>query len=88
MKSMVHYSVIDAHSAGAPARVVVGGVAPAPGSSVSEKRSWLMEHHDEIRKLLMYEPRGSSEMCGSILMQPCDPELTSVLSLLKPADGR
>ncbi|WP_052130694.1 proline racemase family protein [Erwinia typographi] len=73
MKSMVHYSVIDAHSAGAPARVVVGGVAPAPGSSVSEKRSWLMEHHDEIRKLLMYEPRGSSEMCGSILMQPCDP---------------
>lgn len=73
MKSTVHYSVIDAHSAGAPARVVVGGVAPVPGSRISEKRTYLMEHRDDIRKLLMYEPRGSSEMCGSILMQPCDP---------------
>ncbi|WP_410014792.1 proline racemase family protein [Sodalis sp. C49] len=73
MKSSVQYSVIDAHSAGAPARVVIGGVAPVPGARISEKRAYLMEHHDAIRKLLMYEPRGSSEMCGSILMQPCDP---------------
>ncbi len=73
MKSTVQYSVIDAHSAGAPARVVVGGVAPVPGARISEKRTYLMEHRDDIRKLLMYEPRGSSEMCGSILMQPCDP---------------
>ncbi len=73
MKSTVQYSVIDAHSAGAPARVVVGGVAPVPGGRISEKRAYLMEHRDDIRKLLMYEPRGSSEMFGSILMQPCDP---------------
>ncbi|XBS71483.1 proline racemase family protein [Acerihabitans sp. KWT182] len=73
MKSTVQYTVIDAHSAGAPARVVIGGVAPVPGDRISEKRAYLMEHRDDIRKLLMYEPRGSSEMCGSILMQPCDP---------------
>ena len=73
MKSMVQYSVIDAHSAGAPARVVIGGVPPAQGASIKDKRSYLMEHYDSIRKLLMYEPRGSSEMCGSILMSPCDP---------------
>src|SRR3712207_2060415 len=73
MKSVVQYSVIDAHSAGAPARVVIGGVPPVPGASIREKRANLMAKHDSIRKLLMYEPRGSSEMCGSILMPPCDP---------------
>lgn len=73
MKSIVQYSIIDAHSAGAPARVVVGGVPPVRGQSIAEKRAFLMENHDHIRKLLMYEPRGSSEMCGSILMRPCDP---------------
>lgn len=72
MKSIVQYSVIDAHSAGAPARVVVGGVPPVPGSTIAEKRIHLMENRDDIRKLLMYEPRGSSEMCGSILMRPCN----------------
>ncbi|RJG40412.1 proline racemase family protein [Mesorhizobium sp. DCY119] len=72
MKSVVQYSVIDAHSAGAPARVVIGGVLPVPGGTIAEKRIHLMENHDNIRKLLMYEPRGSSEMCGSILMQPCN----------------
>ena len=72
MKSAVQYAVIDAHSAGAPARVVVGGVKPVPGASISDKREYLKTHHDDIRKLLMYEPRGSSEMCGSILMPPCD----------------
>ncbi|OON41363.1 hypothetical protein BTJ39_05215 [Izhakiella australiensis] len=74
MKSNVQYSVIDAHSAGAPARVVIGGVPPVPGSTIREKRAYLMAQRDDIRKLLMYEPRGSSEMCGSILMQPCNPQ--------------
>lgn len=73
MKSLVQYSVIDAHSAGAPARVVIGGVAPVKGATIAETRQRLMEGQDHIRKLLMYEPRGSSEMCGSILMRPCDP---------------
>lgn len=73
MKSTVQYSVIDAHSAGAPARVVIGGVPPVSGKSIFEKRARLLEEFDHVRKLLMYEPRGSSEMCGSILMTPCDP---------------
>jgi len=73
MKSRAQFSIIDAHSAGAPARVVVGGVPHVPGSTMAEKRAYLMESRDDIRKLLMYEPRGSSEMCGSILLSPCDP---------------
>lgn len=74
MRSKLQLSVVDAHSAGAPARVVIGGVAPAPGDSIALKRKHLKDNRDELRKFLVYEPRGSSEMCGSILMPPCDPK--------------
>lgn len=73
MRSKVQFSVIDAHSAGAPARVVVAGVPHVSGSSIPEKRARLMRDHDGLRKLLVNEPRGSSEMCGSLILPPIDP---------------
>lgn len=74
MRSRVQYSVVDAHSAGAQARVVVGGVPSVPGRSMQEKRAYLKEHRDDLRKLLMYEPRGGAQMSGSIILQPSDPK--------------
>ncbi|MBK1787919.1 proline racemase family protein [Prauserella cavernicola] len=73
MRSRVQYSVIDAHSAGAPARVVVAGAPHVRGDTIAEIRDTYERDHDDVRKLLMYEPRGHSEMCGSILLPPCDP---------------
>lgn len=73
MRSVKQFSVIDAHTAGAPVRVVVGGAGRIPGSSVAEKRDWLRENRDDIRTILMYEPRGHAGMSGSIVVEPCDP---------------
>lgn len=73
MRSTRQFSVVDMHSAGAPARVVVAGAPVVPGATIAEQRRYYVEHHDDVRKLLMYEPRGFSEMCGSILLEPCDP---------------
>ncbi|WP_425588449.1 proline racemase family protein, partial [Streptomyces tremellae] len=67
------FTVVDCHSAGAPARVVTSGVPEVAGVTIMEKRQRLMRDHDDVRKFLMYEPRGFSEMSGSILMPPCDP---------------
>ena len=50
--------VIDCHAAGEPARVVVGGLPHIPGATMLEKRAHMMEHHDDLRKLLLHEPRG------------------------------
>ncbi|SNT50799.1 proline racemase family protein [Rhodococcoides kyotonense] len=72
MRTQYSYTVVDAHSAGTPARVVTGGVAPAPGATVAEQREYLMTHRDDIRKFLMYEPRGNAQMSGSILVRPCN----------------
>lgn len=65
---------IDAHTCGNPVRVVAGGGPELSGHNMVEKRSDFLEHHDWIRKSLMFEPRGHDMMSGSILYAPSDPE--------------
>ena len=65
---------IDAHTCGNPVRVVVGGGPDLKGENMVEKRAYFLEHHDWIRKSLMFEPRGHDMMSGSILYPPHDPK--------------
>jgi proline racemase len=60
-------SVVDSHTAGEPTRVVIGGVPFIPGNSMREKRNWFAHNKDDLRRLLMNEPRGHRDMFGSIL---------------------
>ncbi|MEO3751959.1 proline racemase family protein [Streptomyces sp. B6B3] len=53
-----------------PTRVVTGGVGVLPGATMAERRLWFLEHSDELRRLLMYEPRGHAAMSGAILQPP------------------
>jgi proline racemase len=53
-----------------PTRVITGGVGALPGSSMFERRQWFMDHSDDLRTLLMYEPRGHASMSGAILQPP------------------
>ena len=41
---------VDAHAAGEPGRVIVGGVLDVPGATMFEKMRHLAEHGDELRK--------------------------------------
>ena len=66
-------SAIDSHTEGEPARVVIGGVPVIPGNTFQEKWEWAKKNLDGLRKMLMFEPRGSSIMSGSILTAPCTP---------------
>lgn len=51
--------VIDAHCGGEPARVVVSGLPSLPsGLSVAAQRDVFMAKHDDLRTLLITEPRG------------------------------
>lgn len=66
-------SAIDSHAAGAAARVVIGGIPYIPGTTFQEKWLWAKENLDGLRKMLMFEPHGSSVMSGSIITAPCTP---------------
>ncbi|MFQ5445987.1 MAG: 4-hydroxyproline epimerase [Saprospiraceae bacterium] len=63
---------IDAHTCGNPVRLVSGGGPQLEGATIAEKRLYFLEHHDWIRKGLMFEPRGHDMMSGSILYPPAD----------------
>jgi len=53
-----YFDCIDLHCGGEPARVLISGAPDVPGSTMKEKRTYFMEHHDDIRRVLLQEPRG------------------------------
>ena len=68
---MIHrLRTIDAHAAGEPLRLIVEGYPSPVGRTMLEKRSWVMEHHDALRRALMFEPRGHLDMYGAVLTEP------------------
>lgn len=74
MRTRRVFHAVDSHTEGMPTRVIVGGVGPIPGHSMAERRQYFIAHHDGIRRLLMYEPRGHSAMSGAILQPPTRPD--------------
>jgi proline racemase len=63
---------IDAHAAGEPLRLVTSGFPAPVGTTMLEKRDWVHEHCDALRRALMHEPRGHAGMYGAVLTEPCD----------------
>lgn len=70
MRSTCVYHAVDSHTEGMPTRVITGGVGVLPGATMSERRQHFLAHRDELRTLLMYEPRGHGAMSGAILQPP------------------
>ena len=60
------FRAVDSHTEGMPTRVIVDGVGEIPGATMFDKRRYFMDHMDDVRLLLMNEPRGHSAMSGAI----------------------
>jgi proline racemase len=67
-------TTIDAHAAGEPFRIITGGLPTLPGTTILERRRYLQEHLDHVRRTLMWEPRGHRDMYGCVLTSPVTPE--------------
>lgn len=74
MRSKRVFHAVDSHTEGMPTRVITGGVGTIPGATMAERRQWFMENSDDVRKLLMFEPRGHASMSGAILQPPTRPD--------------
>ena len=70
--SRLSVSTVDCHAAGEPFRIVTAGVPPLPGDSVLAKRRYAMAELDEIRQLVINEPRGHADMYGCFVTEPDD----------------
>ena len=74
MRAARYFSAVDSHTEGMPTRVVTGGFAPVPGATMLERKLYFEEHMDDLRLLLMQEPRGHGAMSGAILQPPLRPD--------------
>jgi proline racemase len=63
---------VDYHTGGEPFRIVTGGIPELEGRSVLERRRWAQDHLDDIRRLLVNEPRGHADMYGGFVTPPND----------------
>ena len=63
-------TTIDAHVAGEPLRLIVGGGPQPAGATMLEKRAWMRQRWDKLRRALIHEPRGHADMCGAMLTAP------------------
>jgi proline racemase len=64
---------VDAHAAGEPGRVIIGGVLDVPGASMFEKMRHLAEEGDDLRRLMLREPRGYPAANCNVILPPTDP---------------
>ena len=64
---------VETHS-GEPMRVITGGVPHVRGDSVYEQMKWLERNDDQLRKLMLREPRGYPPLCCNLIVPPKHPE--------------
>jgi proline racemase len=67
VRSRLTIQAIDLHCGGEPLRLITSGFPPVPHVPILERRRWVRENADEVRRVAMYEPRGHRDMYGAVL---------------------
>jgi proline racemase len=70
LSKLIH--AVDLHACGEPGRVITGGVLDVPGRSMFEKMRHFAEHHDDVRKRMLREPRGYPAANCNLILPPAD----------------
>ncbi|MCO5175881.1 MAG: proline racemase family protein [Thermomicrobiales bacterium] len=70
MRTVRMLTTIEAHAGGEPLRIITSGVPPLRGQTILERRREMLEQHDDVRRALMWEPRGHADMYGALLTPP------------------
>ena len=63
---------VDYHTGGEPFRIVTAGVPELEGRRVLDRRRWAKDNIDDVRRLLVNEPRGHADMYGCFVTPPDD----------------
>jgi proline racemase len=74
MRAARYFSAVDSHTEGMPTRVITGGVPALPGRTMLERKLRFEAERDDLRLLLMQEPRGHGAMSGAILQPAIRPD--------------
>jgi trans-L-3-hydroxyproline dehydratase len=79
-------TVVGCHAGGEVGNVVVGGVLPPPGRSVFEQMEHLRDHGDDLRHLLLREPRGSVACHANLIVPATRPDCDAGFIIMEPTE--
>ncbi|CAG2205938.1 L3HYPDH [Mytilus edulis] len=71
---MTTFVTTEMHTCGQPIRIIEKGFPKILGDTLRKKMDYLIQEHDHLRKLLMWEPRGHFDLIGVLLVPPDHPE--------------
>ncbi len=71
--------VVDSHTAGEPTRVVIAGGPELGAGDLRHKLHVLRTQHDDFRRGVLLEPRGSNVLVGALLCEPNHPSATAAV---------
>lgn len=67
-------NVVECHAAGEVGKVVTGGFGDVPGDTVYDKMRYIEAHRDDVRQLLLNEPRGGVVHSANIVLPSNNPQ--------------
>lgn len=85
MRSNKTIHVISAHAEGEVGDVIVGGVAPPPGDTLWDQRTFLAKD-ETLRNFVLNEPRGGVFRHVNLLVPPKNPEADAAFIIMEPED--
>ncbi|CAO2657744.1 Nn.00g038700.m01.CDS01 [Neocucurbitaria sp. VM-36] len=75
--------VIGVHAEGEVGDVIVGGILDVPGDTMYDKMIHMWEKNDNLRNLLLNEPRGRASMSTNLILPPCNPMADAGLIIME-----
>ena len=79
-------TVVDCHAEGESGQVVVGGVIDVPGETAFDKRVYLETQMDQVRRMILFEPRGAAHHNANILLPSNHPDAQMAYVILEATE--
>ncbi|KAB8262248.1 proline racemase [Aspergillus pseudonomiae] len=86
MRSLRNISLVCSHCEGEAGDVILGGVLDKPARTMHEKLVRFTKEQDDLRRLLLHEPRGRPEMSVVLVLPPCNPQADAGFLIMAPGD--
>ena len=79
-------SVVGCHAEGEVGDVIVGGVLPPPGRTMFERMTAMQRDQDDLRRMLLCEPRGSVARHVNLITPPTRADCAIGLITMEPTE--
>ena len=86
MKTNRVISIVGCHAEGEIGDVIVGGVLPPPGRTMFERMTAMQRDQDDLRRLLLCEPRGSVARHVNLITPPTRDDCDIGLITMEPTE--